>query len=617
LQEIHRGEWWLRLSDSIAYLALAFLPPTLAHAHFRVWGWYDERAPRRFFKPIIAFGYLPLVSLPWVLVKLWSGQYAPPMQKLSLMLLPFILWIVAIFGECALIDWRLSRQWKTDRERRFFEVFGATLASIGVLFLVTYIFGAKDWRGVGAYFDLIAKLASLAPTAIVAYYIYRYRYLELIIRQSFVYAVLAVVVMMVYLYGIRRLSIWLNGRFELRADVVEALLILLVLFLAAPLRRVVERYLQKLFATEVGLYRELVAQVGAESSNYGELDHFVEFAEKRLRNALELGEVNIIPANGAAVVQTEACRIAEAGRLTEIEETPLLERLSALACYVLWREGRVVGLLTVGGNPQALTSEKREVLIVLAGHLAVAIENCQLLEEKVKLERELAERERMASLGQMAATVAHEVKNPLSAIKSITQVMREDEAVSREYGRDLDLITGEVDRLSRSVSQLLSFSRPTAVAAAPARLSEIVATVLALTRAEAAQRVVKVTTDLQCDPRFDGEKTAALKEILLNLALNALQAIPLEGEVRIESSSNGDGHLELSVTDSGTGIAAEDREKVFEPFFTTKQRGTGLGLAIVARRVRELGGEIELANHPLNALGTRFEVMLPVSGNSI
>jgi signal transduction histidine kinase len=108
-----------------------------------------------------------------------------------------------------------------------------------------------------------------------------------------------------------------------------------------------------------------------------------------------------------------------------------------------------------------------------------------------------------------------------------------------------------------------------------------------------------------------------LKEILLNLTLNAVQAISLEGEVRIESSSNGDGQLELSVTDNGTGIAADDREKVFEPFFTTKQRGTGLGLAIVARRVRELGGEIKLASYPSEALGTRFEVTLPVSSNGI
>ncbi len=605
-------EGWRKLSDSIAYIALAFLPPLLAHAHLRIWSRFDDRAPQKLFKPLAALGYLPLISLPWVVIKLWQGDYAPPMEKLSLLLLPFILWIVAVFGECALINWRLSRQWQSARERRFFEVFGASLAAIGLLFLLTYVFGARQVRGLGNYFDLISKLSSLAPTAIVAYYIYRYRYLELVIRQSFVYAVLAVVVMMVYLYGIRRLGIFLNSRYDLRADVFEALLILLVLFLSGPLRRVVEHYLQKLFASEVGLYRDLVAQVGAAASNYGELAHFIEFAERRLREALDLDEVNIIPRSSADTAQEEACRAAETGQLTELEQMPLLEPLNALACYALWREGRVGGLMLVRGNAQLLTSEKREVLTVLAGHIAVAVENCQLLEEKVKLERELAERERLASLGQMAATIAHEVKNPLSAIKSITQVMREDEAVSREYGRDLDLITGEVDRLSRSVSQLLSFSRPAAIAAMPANLSEIVSNVLALTRAEAEPRLVKITVDLQSDPKFDGERAAALKEVLLNLTLNAIQAIRLEGEVLIESFTGDDGQLKISVADNGAGIPMQVQDKIFEPFFTTKQRGTGLGLAIVARRVRELSGRLRVVSPWCGVNGTRFVLDLPL-----
>ncbi len=611
LFEDARALWWLRLADSLAYVALAFLPPTLAHAHLRIWGWFDNRAPQRIFRPLIVMGYVPLVSLPWVLVKLWSEPYQPPMEKLALLLLPFILWIVFVFGECAAIDWRLSRVWQSARERRFFEVFGATLAGIGALFLLTYVFGARHWPGIGKYFDLIAKLSSLAPTAIVAYYIYRYRYLELVIRQSFVYAVLAVIVLMVYLYGIRRFGLALQARYELRADVVEALLILVVLVLAAPLRRAVEHYLKKLFTTEVGLYRDLVAQVGAEASSYGELAHFIVFAERRLREALSLDEVKIVAVTHANADEAEACRAAEAGQLTEIEQMPLLEPLHALACYPLWREGRVVGLMIVRGNPQLLTSEKREVLAVLAGHIAVAVENCQLLEEKVKLERELAERERLASLGQMAATVAHEVKNPLSAIKSITQVMREDELVSREYARDLDLITGEVDRLNRSVSQLLSFSRPSAVAAAPASLSEIVESVLTLTRAEAEQRLVKISVDLKADPQFDGERTAALKEVLLNLTLNAVQAINAEGEVRIESEKSDD-KLRISVTDNGAGIAADQREKIFEPFFTTKQRGTGLGLAIVARRVRELGGDVSVVSPITENRGTKFVVSLPL-----
>ncbi len=611
LLDVSGGIWWMRFWDSLAYVALAFLPPTLAHAHLRVWDWFDTRAPRRIFKPLIALGYVPLVTLPWVLVKIWSGPYLPPIEKLSLMLLPFILWIVAVFGECALIDWRLSRVWQTARERRFFEVFGATLAGIGVLFLLTYVLGARHWPGVGKYFDLLARLSSLAPTAIVAYYIYRYRYLELIIRQSFVYAVLAVIILMVYLYGIRRLGLALQSRYELRADVIEALLILVVLVLAAPLRRAVEHYLKKLFTIEVGLYRDLVAQVGAAASSYGELAHFVEFAERRLREALELNEVKIIPRSQANLAEADACQAAEAGPLVEIEQMPLLEPLHALACYPLWREGRVVGLLIVRGNAQLLTSEKREVLAVLAGHIAVAVENCQLLEDKVKLERELAERERLASLGQMAATVAHEVKNPLSAIKSITQVMREDEDVSREYGRDLDLITGEVDRLNRSVSQLLSFSRPTAVAATPASLTEIVETVLTLTRAEAEQRLVKVSVDLKSNPQFDGERTSALKEVLLNLTLNAIQAINIEGEVNIESEASGD-KLQIAIIDNGEGISADKQDKIFEPFFTTKQRGTGLGLAIVARRVRELGGEVSIVSPNGDSRGTKFVVSLPI-----
>jgi signal transduction histidine kinase len=603
--------WWKKASNVLAYVALGFLPPLLAHAHFIVWGWFDDRAPRKLLKPLALAGYLPLVVLPWVIVRLWSDPYEEPIAKLSSLLLPFMGWFVLIFIECAAIDWRLARTQPAGRERRFFEVFSATLACIGALFLLTYVLGARHWGMLGRYLDLLARLSSVLPTAIVAYYIYRYRYLELVIRQSFVYAALAVVVMISYVYGIRRFSLFLDARFGVRPEAVEALLILILIFLSGPLRRLTEGYLHRLMTSEVGLYRELVAQVGAAASSYGELRHFIEFAEKRLCDALELNAVRIIPTTRAQGEEAAVCRIAEERQLTEIEDTPLLERLDALACYVLWREGRVVGLLLVRGAPQLLTAEKREVLMVLAGHIAVAVENCQLLEEKVKLERELAERERLASLGQMAATVAHEVKNPLSAIKSITQVMREDELVSREYGRDLDLITGEVDRLNRSVSQLLSFSRPAAVAASSASLGEIVESSIAIARSETNGRDVKITSHLPVAAQFNGERAAALKEILINLTLNAVQSIKDGGEVKIESEQESDHRLRLSVTDDGIGVPASMQEKIFEPFFTTKQRGTGLGLAIVMRRVRELDGTIRLVSPVADGGGTRFELTLP------
>jgi len=604
--------WWLRLSDTVAYVALALLPPLLAHAHFRLWELLDADAPRRFFAPLILLGYAPAVILPWVVRELWREPYLAPIDRLDPLLLPFILWFVLIFAECAAIDLWLARRIDAIRERRFFRMFGVSLASIAALFLLTYVLGGRHWGIIGSYLDTIARLSSLVPTAIIAYYIYRYRYLELVIRQSLVYAVFAAIVMMIYIYGIRRFSLALEARTSLRSEVVEALLILGLMFLAGPLRRFTEHHLQRLFVREVGLYRELVAQVGDKAASYSELAYFVRFAEERISESLALTDVRLIACTGAEGREAELCRYAEAGQWTQIEDGIWLDRMKALACYALWREGRVVGLLVIGGDQAELTVEKREVLSVLSGHLAVAIENCQLLEDKVKLERKLATRERLAALGQMAATVAHEIKNPLSSIKSIAQVMREDEAVSHEYGRDLDLITGEIDRLTRSVSQLLSFSRPAVVAETESKLSDIVSGVVSLARAELEARQTGLAIDLPADPQIDGETAAGLKEILSNLVHNAVQAVQTGGCVRIESEMTPDGRLRVAVIDDGPGIPSSLQDKVFEPFFTTRQRGTGLGLAIVARRLAEIGGSIKLTSPLAENRGTRFELLIPV-----
>jgi len=606
--------FWLKLANSLAYAGLALLPPLLAHSHFRLWESLDERAPRRFFVPLIVLGYVPVVVLmPWAMAELWREPYLEPIERLSPLLVPFVSWFVFIFLECAAIDFWLSRRMKGSREGIFFRTFGVSLAGIGVLFFLTYVLGLRYLVGVGPYLDTFARLSSLIPTTVIAYYIYRYRFLELVIRQSLVYAVFAMLVMMIYIFGIRRIALAFQALTEIRSEVVEAVLILGLMFLAGPLRRVTERYLQKLFIREVGLYRDLVAQVGAEAAGYSELNHFVNFAEKRISESLGISSARLIARDRADAETRELALMAEERFWTQVEDHDLLEKFRALACYVLWREDHVVGLLFVSGHRSELTVEKREVLSVLSGHLAVAIENCQLLEEKVTLERELASRERLAALGQMAATIAHEVKNPLSSIKSITQVMREDPAVESEYGRDLNLINGEIDRLNRSVSQLLSFSRPAVVAATQTQLSEIVSSITTLTRTDLDTKQQRLKSSLTADHILSGHQSAALREILMNLVLNASQSAEEDTEIAIESSWLRPTVLTVSVTDSGPGIPAALREKVFEPFFTTRQRGSGLGLSIVARRVRELEGEIRLESPVGNqGRGTRFRVTFRV-----
>jgi signal transduction histidine kinase len=250
------------------------------------------------------------------------------------------------------------------------------------------------------------------------------------------------------------------------------------------------------------------------------------------------------------------------------------------------------------------------VLEVLAGQVAIAIEDSRLVEENVRLERQLAQGERLAALGQMAATVAHEVKNPLSAIKSIAQVMREDKSVTKEYARDLNLIVGETDRLSRSVTQLLSFARSSPSSISPGSADDLVRTVVELFRAEATGRGIGIECRTNTTRVLDGNAGSAVRDALSNLLINAMHATPAGGRVTIESTVEGN-QLVVGVTDSGPGVSSELRERIWEPFFTTKQRGTGLGLAIVRKRIEEAGGTATLTESR-NGEGACFELRMPL-----
>jgi len=612
----------LRVADTVAVVSITFAYSFLLHVHLYLWAQAHGRGLNKSERLRVYMSYVPTVFLAIAMPRLWTGEYAPMFTKLSFFVIPFAFWIAYVLGLIALTELLIARKSQNRSEKRIMQTLAASFIGVGVVIFAALAFGLGEGTVVGLYLKTIANLGSLLPSVLLAYYIYRYRYLEIIIEESLVVVTFAMVVLTVYVFGIRTIGDWMTQRYGIRPGLIEALLILALALLAAPLRGWLVRRFHKLFEREAALYKEIVSRIGSYAGQYKQLADLLQFVEERTTKALGLRQLKIF-IDGSVAAEVNGDRklpepwaelVLEKSRergWEPIEDDPLLVDQGFKLAYPLRREENVEGLLALDAASASLTPDVRSVIEILANQIAIAIDDSRLLEENVRLERELAERERLAALGRMAATVAHEIKNPLSAIKSIAQVMREDESLKDEYERDLSLIVGETDRLSQSITQLLSFARRESPAVEPLSVAELVQTSVDLFRANAREQGIDLECSITTEATLAGKSVSALRDALSNLLLNALQATPHGGDVRLTAAQS-DGELVISVQDSGPGVPYELREQIWEPFFTTRQRGTGLGLAIVRKRVQEVGGSASLGV-ARNGHGAVFHLRIPIN----
>jgi signal transduction histidine kinase len=255
------------------------------------------------------------------------------------------------------------------------------------------------------------------------------------------------------------------------------------------------------------------------------------------------------------------------------------------------------------------------VLEPLAVQIGVVIENS-------KQYRRMQERDRLAVLGQMAAGLAHEIKNPLGAIKGAAQLLgdtRSGDHLGPPEREFLGIILEEVERLDRVVGSVLDYARPSKGDVGAVDANAVVRSTLKLLASDRAE-VSDARMDLEPElprVRADAEQ---LRQVLINLIRNASQAMGLGGTVYVSTRKREERHpggrdpttlVEIAVRDEGPGIAPQVMKNLFVPFVTTKDRGTGLGLAISQRVVAEIGGRIDVATRP--GLGSTFTVLLPVA----
>ncbi|MBI1815301.1 MAG: hypothetical protein HYR72_10010 [Deltaproteobacteria bacterium] len=235
----------------------------------------------------------------------------------------------------------------------------------------------------------------------------------------------------------------------------------------------------------------------------------------------------------------------------------------------------------------------------------------------------LAQSEKLAALGQLAAAIAHEVRNPLGVIRSAAQGLAEsvvapesadgrDSAIGTddEGRRACSFIIAEVDRLNNVITSLLAFARPLHVRPRAVGVSELLDRALLLAGEELAAKRIRVERDDQSGMPAVQADPDLLSQVLLGLLANASEAVSPGGEVALRARTT-EGTIAIDVTDSGPGVPADLREQIFEPFFTTRTRGTGLGLAIARQIVAAHGGRIEVGER--DGGGARFTISLPIA----
>ncbi len=245
-------------------------------------------------------------------------------------------------------------------------------------------------------------------------------------------------------------------------------------------------------------------------------------------------------------------------------------------------------------------------------HVVVArdvSEERKLQDERRQLDRQLFQIEKLATMGELAMGVAHEIGNPLAGMKAVVQSLRYEPDVPAEVQQALQRLESEIDRLSDFLRSFHGFAAPTALHLQPVHLGDVVDDVLFWTRKEASSQRVRVELALQGGLPSLRADPPQLKQVLLNLVVNALHAMPEGGHLTI-SATQADGLARIEVADTGCGIPTDVISRIFDPFFTTRAGGSGLGLAITAKIVREHGARIQVDSQP--EAGARFVLWWPL-----
>ena len=275
-----------------------------------------------------------------------------------------------------------------------------------------------------------------------------------------------------------------------------------------------------------------------------------------------------------------------------------------------------------GSMDKIIAENRRNIFIFMLLVVGIALLSMWLLYHDqnrhlagiIEMERRLEKAERLSALGQLAAGVAHEIRNPLNAISMATQRLKRDYAPSdevkaQEFGNLSTVIRDEIRRLNGIIEEFLSFSKSRRLELSNFSVTEVLQKIVSLISEEAKSRGITLETRWQVAPAVIPMDINKLQQAFLNFIKNAMESIIDEGKITITVGNEGKKYILVSISDTGCGMSAEDIEKIFSPEYTTKEKGLGLGIPLATEIIRGHGGDIRVISH--KGAGTTFEIILP------
>ena len=318
---------------------------------------------------------------------------------------------------------------------------------------------------------------------------------------------------------------------------------------------------------------------------------------------------------GEIIIREE---LAKGANIPEIND--VVKKMSLLEAEVsipFISKGELIGMINLSHkfNKDIYSHEDIELLSTLANQTAIAIENARLYEDLKRSKSYIRRADRLASLGTLTAGLAHEIRNPLVAIKTLTQLLPEriDDVEFRT--QFLQIASGEVDRISSLVTELLDFARPSNPKLELEDINAILDGMILLVSTETKKKQIDITKDYSSDvPPIEIDREQ-IKQVFLNVLLNGIEATSQNGKITVRTryfmKPGGDPYTQIEFTDTGCGIPEEYIEDIFNPFFTTKSTGSGLGLSISNQIIQDHRGYIDVESRL--GKGSSFFINLPVN----